>query len=412
MAITLFPLRRLSVGEEPNGSFAETLTAGAFLPVPAVAGSMEWTPGQEMLNPDILQQYAHGMSLQVLGPRRGSTLSFTVPLFTTGTLANASTTSLTRAASAGLLLLDMAFGGLRGGQAGSTVATGISAAGFTVASGHGSRFAAGGALMRVATNGRTEMREIRTVSTDTITLEQGFSETPSASDVIYNCVTVYPDRKASPTSMQFLAEGEEADDYWRLSGCMPASISLELGYGSIPSIRYEMQVAEWAYLGSGTLAAQTYSNFNPLAFNSGELLCQTIGTLTRRVVSHRSFSASTQLTYLPVESPEGTQGRIGYTHNHTPPFATANVGTFYEDQTWHTDRTNRNRKHLAMQMGMSASGGVLLTMPSAQVTELSAPQDGEGLTGQDITLVSLLDASKASQSTALLRAPLRLHIGG
>jgi hypothetical protein len=414
MTVTIHNLRRVSVYEEPNGSFAvdHSGTAGDFLAVPAATEGLAFTTPTDMLDPGTLQQYKHGRALQVVGPRQGATLTMKVPLFLTGTIANATTTSLTHTDSGALLLLEMFFGGARDNVRGSVASSVSSSSVFTVAAGVGSRFAAGGCVGWVNAAGTMELREIEGVSTDTVTLKHAFSASPSVGNAIYSGITLYPATKASPTTLQFLVEGEEADDYWCLLGCMPQSATLDLTWGQIPSVTYEFYVTDWDYLGSGSLAGQTYSNYNPLAYNSGELLVQTVATATRNIVSHRSFAFTTTLTYTPIPSPEGVQGRIGFVQAHTPPVATCVIGTYYEDQTWHTDRTSRNKKHVALQMGESASGGVLLTMPTAQVVEIGAPTDGDGLTGSDVTLAAMLDEDTGAQTSALLRAPMRLHIVG
>lgn len=414
MTVTHYALRRVSVYEEPNGSFGvdHSGTPGDFMSVGAATEGLVFTTPNDMLDPQTLQQYQHGRPLHVVGPRQGASLSMKLPLFLTGTLANASTTSLTHSDTGPLLLLEMLFGGARDNVRGSVASSVASASVFTVASGAGSRFAAGGVVGWVNSSGAMELREIEGVSTDTVTLCHAFSASPSVGNALYGGITFYLDKKSSPTSLQFLVEGDEPDDYWCLLGCMPKSVSFDLGWGTIPSVSIEFDVADWDYLGSGSLAGQTYSSFNPLAYNSGELLVQTVATATRNIVSHRSFGLTSSLMYKPIPSPQGVQGKIGFIQGHTPPVAECVIGTYYEDQNWYTDRSSRNKKHVALQMGMSASGGVLLTMPTAQVMDISAPGDGDGLTGSDVTLHAMLDEDKGAQTSSLLRSPMRLHIVG
>jgi hypothetical protein len=258
-----------------------------------------------------------------------------------------------------------------------------------------------------------EIREVEGVSTDTVTLKHAFSGTPSVGNAIYGGITYYLSTKASPTSLQFLVEGQEADDFWCLMGCMPKSATFDLTWGQIPSVTYEFDVAEWDYIGSGSLAGQTYASFNPLAYNSGELLVQTVGTATRSILSHRSIDWSNTLTYTAQLSPEGVQGKIKYIQAHTPPVCTVKVGTYYEDQSHYTDRSSRNKKHVALQMGMSSSGGVLMTAPTSQVVDISPPGDGgDGLTGSDVTYAAMLDEDTGAQTTEILRSAWRLHIVG
>lgn len=415
MTITRHALRRIRVYEEPNASFAvdHSSSPNDFLDVPFTNDTGTWEPTQVMLDPMTIQQYMHGRPLQVIGPR-ASKLSFKVPLFLTGRLGTASQSTLTRASSAGLLLLDMLFGGTANtNTGGSAISAATSASVFTVTDAAG--FQAGGALGWVNTAGQIEVREIEGKSSNTITLKHALSATPSASDVIYNAITFYPSDKASRTSLQFLVQGEEADDYWCLLGCMPTSVSFELQHApdaGIAMVNYEFMCADWDYLGSGSLSGATFSNFNPLAYNAGETLIQVAGTVTRNIVRHHSISLESSMAYIPAKSPNGTNGIFQYVHSHQSPVAKCTVGTFYEDQTWYTARTNRTEYHVGIQIGRTSSGAALFTLPDAQVTNVSSPQDADGLVGSDVTFEAMLDEDTGGQSTELLRAAFRLHVLG
>lgn len=417
MTITRHGLRRIRVYEEPNASFAvdHSGTAGDFIDVPFTMDSGTWEPTQTLLDPMTSQQYMHGRPLQVIGPR-SSKLSFRVPLFLTGRLGTSAQNTLTRASSAGLLLLDMFFGGSANTATGGSAISATSAAGvLTVSDGGG--FQSGGACGWVNSSGLMEIREIQTVTGGTITLKHNLSAAPAVSDVIYNAITFYPSDKSTRTSLQFLVQGEEADDLWVIMGCMPSSASFELQHApdaAIAMVSYEFQCADWAYVGSGSLTAATYSNFNPLAYNAGETLVQVVATATRSIVQHHSISLDNSITYVPAKSPNGTNGIFQYVHQHAGPDSVAKVtlGTYYEAQTWYTARSARTQYHVAPQIGRTSSGGALFTLPTAQVTNVTAPDDADGLVGSDVTFEAMLDTDTSGQSTELLRSAFRLHIVG
>lgn len=412
MASTLYPLRHVSVYEEPDGSFAvdHSATPSDFLAVPAQSGDLAWTPDRTMLDPATLQQYKHGRPTKVHGPR-SSTLNMTIPLAITGTLADAATATPTKADTALFRQLAITLGGERSGKKGSLVATATSASVFTVTATEGSRFTAGGAVGRVTAGGKMEIREIANVTGDVITLKQAFSEATVISDTIYNAATFYLDD--SLTHAQYLVEGSDAEDYHVLLGMQLQGLSLGLSMGEIPTIGFQMQGADWDYLGSGSLSGSTYANHTPISFDAGEFLAQAEGTATRNAVSIHEIGISPALTYIAERSPEGTQTVNRYVQQHAPPVISGTFGTYYEDQTWFSAWLARTGYHLALQIGQSSSGGILITANGAQLGPVTAPQSaGEGFAGSTVSFAAGLDGDATDQTTAIRRSPIRLHFVG
>lgn len=404
-------LRSLSIYEEPDGSFAvdHYSTPGDFLAIPAEANGFQWTPNQPMESPGLLQQYKHGRSTKELGPR-SLTASFTVPMGLTGILADDVTASADEDDSALFRLLKIVFGGIIGGNMGSTVATPDDEAGFDVQAGHGTRFNEVGAIGWINANGLMEIREIQRVVSDTITLKHALSGIPQATDAIYNATTFYLDD--GNTHAQFIATGQDANDAWSLRGCQLSSLAYRTALAGVPGITFGMQGAEWENKGGGALAGATYANFNPFVFNEGELFYQTVGTETRNVVCAREVQFNPALSYIAKTCVNGTNTIDGYVQDHGEPVIAGSFGVHYEDQSYFTDRTNKTPKHIALQIGMQPTGGWLIVAPNAQITDATSPQDANRLAGQTVSFEGGIDTDVATQTTASRRSAHRLHIVG
>lgn len=412
MTIHTFPLRSLEVYEEPDGSFNVDNSANratAFLPVPAQPDSLGWTPEQPLQNPNVLQQYKHGLTKHVLGPK-GWTLQATMPIHGSGLAGDASTASADKNSNALTRLLGAVFGGVHGGNNGSTVATGTSATAFDVQAGDGSNFLAGGAIGWVNSSGLLEIREIESVSTDTITLKHELSATPSTSDTIYNATTFYLDD--GNTSLQFISEGKVSKDYYLLSGGQLESISFNLPLGDIPTVTANFRGAEWTNLGSNTLSAVSYSNVEYMSFKGGWLHVTQLGTAAPNRVKASEFTMESSLAYVFPKGPDGEQTLLPPIQSHQPPVVSGSFRPYFEDTTWEDAWTNQTDYDLALQFGRTSNRGCLFSAPTIQIGPTTAPEDIEGLSGQTVNFMGRLDEDTTDQSTAIRRSAMRLHIVG
>lgn len=407
-----FALRSLLVYEEPNGSFAvdHSGTPGDFVPVAFQPDSFSLGLDRPFIETNVAQQYKHGKSERVHGPR-AATMAITVPLHGSGLQGSAAEANATASTNGLLRILKAVFGGLRGGNMGSTVASSpTSGSIFSVAAGHGSRFTAGGAMGWVNASGNLEIRPIESVSTDAIVLKYGFSTTPTAADALYNATTIYlDDGPSTTTSLQFIARGAAATDRWLLRGMQLQSIAINNPLGDLPTLALTFQGAEWSNIGSGSLAAVTYSDTEFLAFNGGALYVQPVGTATAASISASEITVTPNLSYTPVRGPGGTNTIFGYVQAHAPPVVSGSFKPHYDDQGYFDAWTNKTKQAVGLQIGMIESRGVLIEVANAQLGPVAAPQDQDGLTVQTVSYDGSLDTDATDQTTAIRRSPIRLH---
>lgn len=410
MAKVVSKIRSLKVYEQADASFSvdHSTAPNDYIAIPADQDSATFTIDTAEQDPNTLQQYKHGTSTRKFGPK-SSTVSFEMPLAPTGTVATASQTSLGPANVGLYQLLDIVMGGSQSGKAGSDAITGSTAGAVILTSGHGTRFVEGGAFAWVNSSSELEIHEIATISTDTVTPKVALSGNPSVGDDINNCTTFYLNDGGS--SAQFIVEGLEADDKWSIYGGQ-SNLTLTTELGTIPKVGFSFTCANWRNMGSAALTGITYSNFTPIVFAGGKFYAQQVGTRTNQTFDITSFSVTPNIEYLPAKSPEGLQTIKAWIQGHSNPVVQGSFMAYFEDLTWINARDNETKYHLSLQINTSNNRGVLISIPNAQITNVSAPQDGDGIMMQEVSFIGGIDSDCSDTSTALRRSPLRIHFAG
>lgn len=412
MSLEIQNLQRLRVWQEATFATDGTGTLANFMDVPFIEGSLSMTRAQQLLDPKAAQQFPHGRSTLVLGPKGGE-LSFSMLLCSTGTAAAAATTFIEGPLGR---ILETVMGG-ENLSTGDTVASGGTTTGAVVtnASGNLINQGYGVGLLRGASNAY-EMRVIDTVSTNTLTWTLALSNSSQTSDVVYGSGSYYLADNPSGT-LQFVLEGSEAQDNWVLLGCQLSRVAIETPVNDLPKITFTFQVAQWlhgsASAGSGSfgaLTAASYVGTSPTYF-FGEILYQTAGTTTRPTPLYASSIAwELMLEYKQVMSPSGTNGIYRYRKVHTAPVARCKIRLPYEAETYATERDARTLKTVSQQIGNVAGQSLLLYSSTMQVVDVQRVDDG-GIAGQEITLEAQLDNQIATGATERARSPFRMILG-
>jgi hypothetical protein len=364
---------------------------------------------QEMINPNAAQQHLDDHINEELGRKR-CTLSFQVPFVPAAVEAISSQTSPGTADNATIRILSTIMGGISQ-DIGSAVVSGASATAFTITTGHGTNFAIGGAMGLFPDSASTfEVREIKQVSTDTLTLPLALSTTPAAADVVYRATTLYLDETPSVTSLQFVLEGAEYDDYWRLSG-MQGGFTLNLPNGEMPTVTFNLTGTLHANLGSrgSAIAAATYSNFEPIAIVDSDLRIHNPGTTTLgSAVPASSIEVTPQITYAEIATPS-SQGIKEWRRIRNPEGAVrCSVTIPYESTAYFTDRDNKQGKAIRYQLGNSAGGSLLISVPDMQILDVQLA-DANNIRSQVISGKGRHDADITGTATAMSRSALRIH---
>lgn len=413
MSIEISSVQRLRAVVESTFGADATMSIMSFVDVPANEGSIQATITTDELDPmQVVQSRFEGRE-RVLG-KRSATLQFAINIAPTGTAAAEDISAVSGALG---VLLKAALGGENLGI-GTVADSGSTATVVNVASGDGSRFAAGGALGWVNSSGVLETREIESVSADAITLKHGLSASPTASDAIYNCATYYLTEDPSQ-SLQFLLQGAEAQDMWLLVGGQAVggvTLAFDVTGVALPTATFSFTFAGYyeqdEMINPPAIGTASFSNYAPIVGHAGSLRVFTVGaaTLTTSSLVHCSALTFTpKISFVPVTSPSGTNTIYRWRAGRANPPMEGSFTTFYDSLTWFQARDAKSDRDINYQFGVAAGSSVMISAPTVQILNPQRADAGE-IASQTIAWAARRDTDVGSSSTAQAKSPLRIHL--
>lgn len=419
MTIVVENVKRVRLYEEPNGSFASdhTGTLGDYKDMPLVEGSVRMGLEQPTQSPMHLQQHIDGYPEDVLMVKR-ATLDFSIPLETLTTRPANSVT----AGQGGLgRLLKIVMGG-ETLQTGTTV-NDASATTTTIVLTSAAGLTKGGAIgFATGTGGALEIREIKNISTNTVTLKHALSNAPSNGSTCWAAATYSMGAVDGDavTSAQFIVEGLEQDDRWLLLGGQLASpFTMEIGPGSLPRLTFSMQFANWihgastaATLTGAALGTSTYTHNNPVVVKDSEFRVCTNGTtsISSTLVDAPSITFAPNIAYGPHRTPAGVNTIAQWVRLRSAPVIAGTWTEPYEALTYWTSKTSKTDHAVLFQIGTSATdGGVLISAPTVQITDVQRV-DIDGIAGYQASWKGRLDGDITSATTDVHKSAFRIHI--
>ncbi len=415
MSIELQAVQRLRFIAETTYGTDMSASLASFTDVPASEGSIQVTLTTDELDPMQLVQYIDEGREKVLG-KRSATLAFTMPIAPTGTAAASAVQAVSGAL--GTILKNIMGGETKG--TGTTFSSGWTPITGDVASAAG--IVAGTAIGWVNASSELEVREVESVTSNTIVLKHGFSGSPSNANVCYSSAT-YTFSQDPSTSLQFLVAGVEEQDRWLLRGgqCVGGfAIALDPTGAALPTITFNfsfsnyMESDETASAITGAIGNATYSNYTPIVGNAGDLRVWTVGAATFVTTSRVHCSAlafAPALSYVPVTSPAGANGGTIYRWRRAranPP-VTGSFTTFFEAMTWFQGRDSKADYDVQYQSGIAAGSSFVLSAPTVQVLNPQRADSG-GMAGQTITFEGRRDTDVGASTGAVAKSPWRLHL--
>jgi len=409
MSIEVHALLRLAVTKESVANFATDLTGTAtYYDVPFQEGTAQLTLNTTQLEPQTVQQHIDAYPLSVIGPKQAS-LTFTMVLAPHGSPAGDTVASPLITDSALMTIIDCVFGGSNDANLGSNVTTGTSASEIICAVATG--FPASGAVGWADTWG-VHFHSVRSRSGSTIFLTTDLPTTPSASDVLYAATTFFPNRTDPVESMQFIVEGAETDNRWLLmGGQVTAAPTITREPGTLPTISFTIEFADWALEPAQAITSATYNNFEP-TWVHGELRLKLGGGATTTRTLYDAARVEYTLNspvYQKRTSPHGVNGIGGWERVRAVPFVEVGVVIPHEDAAWFTERDDREYYQIADQIGSAAGSIIFLETPQAQIWDVQ-PVDESGLGYQRLTFRSTIDTFTPDTGNQA-DAAFRMHFG-
>lgn len=417
MTIELHAVQRIRAFSESTFGADSSASIGSFTDLPIIEGSATLATNRDELDPGHLVQHRVEGRERLLG-KRAATLSFQMNLAPSGTPGTNGVSSITGPLG---MLLKAVMGGEQLAE-GSIAAAGSTAIIINVSAGDGAHWQYGGQVMGWANSaGIVEWREVKSRSTDAITLKRGFSGVPATSDVLYNKATYY--FTANPAeSLAFLVEGLENEDRWLLTGGQAVgglTIAIDVTAGTIPRVTFSMTFARWYAsdeTGSsivGTLGTATYSATNPIVGEAGNFASWVAGAptfSTTQAVHVSALAFEPHVTFVPYTSPSGVNTIKQWVagRNADSPVQ-GQFTTVYQDTTWFTRRNSKTDVALMYVAGVTGADSFIISAPTTQVLNPQRAPDASGLAGQIVMWKGRRDTDTA-QTTDIAKSPLRIHL--
>lgn len=406
MSIENRTVARLRLREEPAGSYELDMTSAgtsftSFVDVPFISGSLQVSPMVKMLPTDHVQQFIDGYSEEIPGPKSWK-LSFKMHLAPTGVAANASTTSVESVLAT---LQKICMGGISL-SAGTDMASGVSTAGCTVTTGHGSRVPVGTAVgIGVQTTPQSfEVAEVKSQSTDAITWKRVTATTP-VTGAVYRSSTIY--LKEDPdTSMQFALDFVETDERLILMGGQ-GSFTVEIGNGELPTATFSIEGTDWLQYAGSAISVATFTNLAPVAVYGSEFQVCAVGSTSRGVLPISALAINPNLAYENVPYP-GRQNVYRKRRVRSAPSVSGSFTVPYEAATWLTARANKSDHAIFAQIGSAAGNAMLISVPTIQILDVQPVEVGK-LSYQQVSWKARHDAEIGGGATEITRSALRFH---
>lgn len=421
MTIQIDNIRRVRDYEEPNGSFATDAsgTMASFKDSPFDESSISMTLDEPTESPMHAQQHIDGYPEEVIMPRR-ATLSRKLYL-------EAQTTRPSTGVTAGQGSLGRLLKSVMGAetlQVGTTINDAASTfTGFTVASAAG--LSKGGAIaLATGTGGRIEVREIKNIATNFVTLKHALSAAPANGSPVWAAATYTMSTGDGDvaTSIQTAIEGLEQDDrFLLLGGQCPSGITIEAANGARPSATFAHTYASWFYangtntvatLTGSALGTATYTHNQPLVIKDSELRVLTVGTtsLSATLMPASSFEFTPSIAWKMIPAPGGINNTMQWVRDRSAPIVSGSFTIPYENQTWFTAKTNKTDHCITLQVGSSATeGAVMIVAPCCQITDVQLVSV-DNIRSVKVSWKGRLDTDVTSITTDVHRSAFRIHI--
>ncbi len=304
---------------------------------------------------------------------------------------------------------------------GSAITTATSATSVIIAGG-GAKFSKGTwALGQVA--GAYEPVRIINIATDTLTLNPGFSATPSVAAFL-QMHNHAPARGMSTSFALRFAQAGHASLQWSLSGCKMDSIAFDFAMGEMPSATFKGQAKSWigpSALGYAAVAG-TNGMASPFVVKDAFLILQSSATATRAHYPLETAALETDLGLAYVTDLGGVSGASGVVRTTGRDFAKMKLKTrpdvvasaIEQDATWWANQTDLQAV-LAIATGSGTSKRWMLAdMPTCNIVgKPERAEASEGLAGFEFELVSKMSSvvTSPTEGNDFHRAPLVYAFG-
>lgn len=216
--------------------------------------------------------------------------------------------------------------------------------------------------------GNGEVRLISAKDTGDFDLQMATADAVSAADAIVFSHTAYLDENATQLYVDLLHLGKEAVDQIQMIGGIGGANITQIGAGELPSIEFNLQMADWQIVPADQRATLEQATANqggkpPISKGQGGFFWGDAASTTRSAVKAGDISINLGVTFVPIPDPNGINGIGGWQRVVGKP--TLEFTMFMADDYLglHDDFTAGTAKQAIIQFGHTAQGCAAITFP-------------------------------------------------
>jgi hypothetical protein len=216
--------------------------------------------------------------------------------------------------------------------------------------------------------GNGEVRLISAKDTGDFDLQMATAGAVSAADAIVFSHTAYLDENATQLYVDLLHLGKEAVDQIQMIGGIGGANITQVGTGELPSIEFNLQMADWQIVPAAQRATLEPATANhggkpPMSKGQGGFFWGDAAATTRSLVKAGDFNINLGVSYVAIPDPNGINGIGGWQRVVGKP--TLEFTMFMADDYLglHDDFTAGTAKQAIIQFGHTAQGCCAITFP-------------------------------------------------
>lgn len=232
--------------------------------------------------------------------------------------------------------------------------------------------------------GGGEVKPVNTVSADHIGLAVATAAAADTGDTVVFGTTIYPDEDATQRYIDALVIGHASADQVQVIGGVPTMAFGGLGIGELPTVEYDMAVADWQYAASGSRATISHSDSprgGAPAFYRGTGLAHIgdYGSSTRTAYKVTDITFSPNVALEEVPSVTGVNGVGDMQRMPSVPTLECTILTAEDDGV--LDDFPDTEKAVVMQFGSTATKCFAVELPRCTLVDKPVRVEVNNLTG-------------------------------
>lgn len=246
------------------------------------------------------------------------------------------------------------------------------------------------------TTGIFETFFVRSDDGSSVTPSRDFGYSPANGQTVYAGGTYYLKQDVTGSLQALVRDSGAENDVWVVSG-LQGGFGITMELGQIPQISFNLEGASWYSGSAGAPSRQDYGDKVPPHFSDSAVYLYPTGSVPSEQNSLNITGISMTFnspSYTNIMGPGGVNNIVDKVINPIDlqnGACTAELGLYYEDQTYQEGLDNKTMYTLEVRIGSQPGRTVAIVVPCMEI--VSCPtNDAGGIAGQTVSLVAHHDS--------------------